>query len=91
LLGTASDRLRFRRAASPAEGTAQAHHVADDLGDRLVVLGRDLLVDLDRRVQGARDRRVLDDRDIARRGDLADLADDGVDALGDNAREVTVY
>src|SRR6476646_5110417 len=42
---------------------AQFHDVADDFGDRLVVLGRDFLVDLDGGVERARERRVFHDRD----------------------------
>src|SRR5687768_11778447 len=37
---------------------AEPHHVADHLGHRPVVLGRDFLIHLDGRVQRARQRRV---------------------------------
>src|SRR4051794_8733968 len=47
----------------PACGPPQFHDVADDFGDRLVVLGRDFLVDLDGGVQGAGERRIFHDRD----------------------------
>src|SRR5215475_957376 len=50
-----------RRLASHA-GAAQREDVADDFGDRPVVLGRDVLIDLDALEELARQRLVLDDR-----------------------------
>src|SRR5262249_22647936 len=50
-------------------GTVESQHVGDDLGHRLVVLGRDLLVDLDGGVQRAGERWVLDDRYVVLPGD----------------------
>src|SRR3954453_23159084 len=66
--------------------TSEPHHIADHLGDRLVVLRRHLIIDLDRRVQRAGERRVLDHRDIVGGRDLADLECDIVDALGQTDR-----
>src|SRR5438552_17439803 len=54
----------------------EAHDIADDLGHGLVVLGRDLLLDLDSTMQRARERRVFDDRDMVLFRRLADLARD---------------
>src|SRR5215469_3255528 len=59
---------------SPRHGAVEPHHIADDLGDRLVVLGLDLLVDLDGGVERAGQRRILDDRNVVLAGDLADAA-----------------
>ncbi len=58
------------------------HDVADDFGDRLVMLGRDFLVDLDGGVQRAGERRIFHDRDGMLAGHLADFHGHGVDALG---------
>ena len=71
-----------------ARRPAQLHDIADDLGHRLVVLGRDFLVDLDRGVQRARERRVLHHRDRMLGRDLADLQRQRVDALGEADRRV---
>src|SRR5919199_308655 len=68
---------------APAPARLEAHDVTDDLGHGLVVLGRDLLVEIDAGVQGARQRRVLDDRDAVPFGHLADARGHRVDALGD--------
>src|SRR6185503_5266919 len=54
----------------------EPHHVADHLGHRPVVLGRHFLIDFDGRVQGARQRRVLDHRNIVLGRDLADFQRD---------------
>src|SRR5438876_8202218 len=43
---------------------AEPHHIADHLGHRAVMLGRDLLIDLDGRMQRARERRILDHRNV---------------------------
>src|SRR4051794_17846587 len=69
------DRLA-RPSGSPR--ALEAHDVADDLGDGLVLLGRNLVVDLDRGIEGPRHRRVLDDRHLVLGGDLADLRGDAV-------------
>src|SRR5262249_34971641 len=50
-----------------------SHDEADDLGHRLVVGGRDHVVDLDGGVERAGQRRVLDHRHLRLLGDLADL------------------
>src|SRR6185312_476530 len=64
----------------------QTHDVADDLGDRMVVLDRNLLVDLDGGIERARQRHVLYDRDVVLAGDLPDLEGDVIDTLGDADR-----
>src|SRR4051812_579714 len=64
----------------------EAHDVTDHLGDRLIVLVRDFLVDLDGGVEATRQRHVLDDRDVVLAGDLADLQRNRIDALGDADR-----
>src|SRR6202012_3024689 len=58
--------LADRRTRSPAPPPllGLAHDEADHLGHRLVVLARDGLIDLDRSVQSARQRGVLDHRHI---------------------------
>src|SRR5262245_11481875 len=43
---------------SARESATQPHHVADHFGHRLVVLGRNLAVDLHGGMQGARQRRI---------------------------------
>ena len=48
----------------PGEAALELHDVADHLGDRLVVLDRNFVVDLDSGVQRPRQRRVLDHRHI---------------------------
>src|SRR5689334_12510307 len=60
----------------------QLEDIADDLRHRLVEFRRHFLVDLHRRVQAARQGRVLDHRDAVLLGDLADLLRHLVDALG---------
>src|SRR5262245_33627884 len=75
---------QMRRAARPPprDRTVEPHHVADDLRHGLIVLGRDFLVELDGSMQGARQRRVLDDRNVVGGRHFADLARDQVGALG---------
>src|SRR2546423_15017649 len=51
----------------------ELHHIADHLGHRPVMLRRDFLIYFDGRVQRARQRRILDHRDIVLGGDLADF------------------
>src|SRR5215469_13986362 len=51
----------------------ETEDIADDFGHRLVLLGRDFLVDLHRGIKRPRNRRILDDRHVVLRGDLADL------------------
>src|SRR4051812_23019384 len=81
---------RFRTARTselpPGQPSPQTHDVADDLGDRLVMFHRDLLIDLDSGVQRPCKRDVLDDRDLVRTGDFPDLEGEIVDALGDADR-----
>src|SRR5262245_54424390 len=84
----ANDRSAALPASSPREAPAQPHDVADHLGHRLVVVGRDLSVDLDGGMQRARQRRILDHRHAVLPGDLADAQRDVVDALGDAYRRV---
>src|SRR3954469_11635860 len=67
---------------------AQPHHVADHLGDRAVVLGWHLLVDLYGCVQRAGERRVFDHRNVVLGRNLADFQRDGVDAFGEADRRV---
>src|ERR1700676_132254 len=74
---------RSRALPPPRERTIEPHHVADDLSHGLVVLGLDFLVDLDRGMDGARERRILDDRNAVLARHLADLPRDEVDTLGD--------
>ena len=67
----------------------EPHDVADHLGHRLVVLGRDFLVDLDGGVQRARERRVFDDRNaVCSRATSRIFEGDQVDALGDADRGI---
>src|SRR6185312_6113122 len=54
----------------PRKAALEAHDVADDLGDRLIMLDRDLLVDIDGGVERARQRHVLHDRNIVLPGDF---------------------
>ena len=65
--------------------TAQLHDIADHLGHRLVVLGRDFLIDLDGGVQRAGERRVLHHRDRMLGCDLADFQGKRVGAMGDGS------
>src|ERR1700729_1523600 len=68
---------------SPRQPALQAHHIADDFGNRMIVLDRDFVVDLHCGMQGAGQGDVLDDGNIVRFRDFPDLERDGVDALGD--------
>src|SRR5258706_3404348 len=60
----------------------EAHDVADNLADCMIVFHRDLVVDLHGGMQGPRQRHVLDDGNIVLAGDFPDLERDGIDALG---------
>ena len=62
-------------ASDTASGKAafQAHDVADDFGDRMIVLDRNLVVDLDGGIQRAGQRQVLDDWNVMLAGDFPDL------------------
>ena len=51
--------------------------MTDELGDRMVVLDRDLLVNLDGSMERARQLHVFDDRNVVRPGDFPDLEGDG--------------
>src|SRR2546421_8263492 len=64
--------LRVPSDFSMSHRAAEPHHIADHLGHRPVVLRRHLPVDLDGRVQRARQRGVLDHRNVVLGRDLAD-------------------
>src|SRR5579883_2829446 len=64
----------------------EAEDVVDDLGDRAVMLGRNLAVEFDRGVKSARERRVLDQGNVVLLGDLADAVGDEIGALGHHHR-----
>src|SRR5262249_10800704 len=70
------------------QATLEPHHIADDFGHRLVVLGRHIFVHIHRRIKGAGERGILDDRDVVLLGDLADLERDVVLSLGDADRRI---
>ena len=74
--------------ASPVPYAAQFHDVPDDFGHRLVVLGRDFLVDLDGGMQRAGKRRIFDDRDGMLGCQLADFQRHQIGALGEADRGV---
>src|SRR5665213_4553757 len=61
----------------------EAHDVADDLRHRLEMLLRHGFVELDRGIEGACQRRVLDNRDFVLQRHLADLDRQRVHAFGD--------
>src|SRR2546423_1194847 len=62
--------------------TTQPPDQRQHLGDGAVEVRRDLLSDFGPAVQGPRERRVLDDRDIVARGEFADALRDQVLPLG---------
>jgi len=80
----------LRRPLQPPAGkiAPEPHDIANDFGDRMVVLDRDLLVNLNGCIQRARQLHILDNRNVVCPGDLPDLEGDVVGAATQTGADI---